>query len=77
MVAIGQEENEMRITADGEDPINGKGPAAERVSRIDNRDLTRDAINNRGILLSLVHRYLHWQPGSRTLHIRLPGNELE
>jgi hypothetical protein len=54
MVAIGQEENEMRITADGEDPINGKGPAAERVSRIDNRDLTRDAINNRGILLSLV-----------------------
>lgn len=54
MVAIGQEEHEMRVAADGEHPINGQRPTAERVSRIDDRDFTRDAINDSGILLSLV-----------------------
>ena len=54
MVAIGQEENKMPITADGEDPINGKGPAAEWVSRIDDRDLAIYSINERGSLSYLV-----------------------
>jgi hypothetical protein len=54
MVAIGQEKHEMRITTDREDPIHGKGATTERVGRIDDRDLTRDAINDRGILFSLV-----------------------
>lgn len=54
MVAIGEEEDQMRITANGEDPIDGKGATAERMRRVDDCDLTWDAINDRGILLSLV-----------------------
>lgn len=54
VVAIGEEDDQMGITADGEDAIDGKRPSAERVSRINDRDLTGYAINDSGILLSLV-----------------------
>jgi len=46
MVAVGEEKHEVRITTNGEDPIDGKGSAAEGVSRVDDRDLARDAIND-------------------------------
>ena len=54
LVAIGQEEHQMRVTADGEDPINGESPATQWVRRIDDGDRTRDVINDRGSLLYLI-----------------------
>ena len=62
MMAIGQEKNQMRITIDREDPINRKSAATERVCWINDRDLAWDAINDRGILLSLVPGYAARSP---------------
>jgi hypothetical protein len=56
MMTIRQEENQVWITAKREDPIHGKCSTAEGVGRVDNRDLARYAINDSGILLSLVRR---------------------